>query len=158
MTAPLTTEQKKAIYRRLVDILSSGNLSLLGEVLDLECYQEICVGVTPGWGGIEAAKQSFGGIASAISGLQMQINDLLVEGDVITDRLTAMGTNTGSLFGTPPSTKKIEFATADIVWLNNGKIVRRWLLPDLLTLMRQAGLVPFLNQFMGGKKTLFPAN
>jgi predicted ester cyclase len=156
MTAVLTTEQKKAAYSRFLDILSSGNLSLLGEVLDLDRYQEICVGVTPGWVGIEAAKRSFAGIISAIPGSQMRIDDLLVDGDVIAARLTTIGTNTGSLFGTPPSGQKIEFETADIAWFNNGKIVRRWILPDLLTLMRQAGMVPFLNQAMGGEKTLPP--
>ncbi len=45
----------------------------------------------------------------------------------------------------PATNKAVEFQVADIARVENGKIVQRWLLPDLfLTMMRQVGLAPVL--------------
>ncbi|MEJ7873289.1 MAG: ester cyclase [Rubrobacteraceae bacterium] len=60
-------------------------------------------------------------------------------------RSRATGTNKGPLFGMPATNEAVEFQVLYIARVENGKIVERWLLPDLfLTKMRRAGLTPTL--------------
>ena len=73
---------------------------------------------------------------------------------MIVARSSTVATNGGPFFGAPASGKEVGFDSVEIMWLRNGKIVRRYVLPDLLTLVRKAGLVPSLNLAMGGDKTL----
>ncbi|MBA4115824.1 MAG: ester cyclase [Rubrobacter sp.] len=60
-------------------------------------------------------------------------------------RCRATGTNATPLFGMPATNEAVEFQILYIACVENGKIIERWLLPDLfLTTTRRVGLAPTL--------------
>ena len=57
-------------------------------------------------------------------------------------RLSAYGTQTGELFGIPPSGKQIRATAIAIHRVANGRIVEHWGEADNLGVMQQLGVVP----------------
>lgn len=154
MADALSVEQKKDLYHRFNARLQAGDLNGLAELIDVDEYRDLCPGVTPGWVDFETAKKYFAQIYAAIPDVAMKDSNIIVGDDMIVALSSSTATNGGPFFGAPASGKRVDFDSVSIMWLRNGKIVRRYVLPDLLTLIRQAGFVPFLNLAMGGDRTL----
>lgn len=136
------------VYRRYLEIFTSRDLSAPPEVVDVERYQEECAGVTPG----PTASRTRGGTSGpsapqcrTLPDMALHYNEVFGAGEQIVARGRATGTNKGTLFGMPAAKEAVEFQVLYIARVENGKIVERWLLPDLfLTKMRRAGLTPTL--------------
>lgn len=84
------------------------------------------------------------GYRSTVDQLRAGVPDLVVEvveifanEDVVAVRSRASGTNTGTLFGNPPTGKTFAFTAMDIHRLSNGKIVQTWHVEDFAGLMAQ---------------------
>jgi predicted ester cyclase len=58
--------------------------------------------------------------------LRFSIDDLVAEGDRVVIRWTLRGTNTGPLFGRPPSGLPVELAAVVIFRIADGLIAERW--------------------------------
>ena len=58
--------------------------------------------------------------------LRFAIDDLVAEGDRVTIRWTLYGTNTGPLFGQPPTGLPVERAAIVIFRITDGRITERW--------------------------------
>lgn len=58
--------------------------------------------------------------------LRFTIDDLVAEGDRVTIRWTLRGTNTGPLFGRPPSGRPVELAAIVIFRIADARIAERW--------------------------------
>jgi len=56
--------------------------------------------------------------------------------------LSAYGTQTGDLYGIPPSSKQVSMTAIAVHRIANGKIVEHWGEADNLGLMQQLGVVP----------------
>lgn len=63
--------------------------------------------------------------------------ELIANEDVIAVRSRVGGTNTGTLFGNPPTGKTFAFTAMDTHRLSNGKIVQTWHVEDFAGLMAQ---------------------
>lgn len=70
------------------------------------------------------------------------IDDLFVEDDKVVNRWTAAATQTGPLFGIPPTGKRVTVEGITIHHLKDGRIVNDWSQADQLGLMQQLGVVP----------------
>ena len=70
---------------------------------------------------------------------------MIAEGDKVMTRLSAYGTQTGWLFGIPPTGKQISMTAIAIHRIANDKIVEHWSEIDNLGLMQQLGVVPPLE-------------
>ena len=69
--------------------------------------------------------------------------DLIVaEGDLVSVRWTARGTNTGSGNGIPATGKKVQTTGITMFRFANGAIAEEWTAGNQLGLMRQLGLLP----------------
>jgi predicted ester cyclase len=64
-------------------------------------------------------------------------NDLLVDGDKVVARWTCTGTHRGPFVGLAPTGKRVTFIGINIFRLRDGKIVERWAIEDVLSLMQQ---------------------
>ncbi len=73
------------------------------------------------------------------------VNLIVAEGEYVALEYTSTGTNTGSFLNKPPTGKKIRISEMTIFRIVKGKIVEQWLLPDILSLNRQLGLIPAGN-------------
>jgi predicted ester cyclase len=138
----MATENAIAAYKRYMELVTTGQLDELPDVVDTAAYREECVGVTPGWIGFEQSKESYRPILTAFPDQQVAYDEVVAAGDRIFARYHLRATHAGPLFGAPATRRIVEWQACDFVRVTGGKIVERWFLADLLGVMRQAGLVP----------------
>ena len=92
--------------------------------------------------GRDKVKEYLMGFITAMPDLDLQVEDIFGEGDRIFSRARLRGTNTGQLWGAPPTGRSV-----DVGWIMNvarvqdGKIVEEWEVVDQLAIMRQLGLL-----------------
>jgi steroid delta-isomerase-like uncharacterized protein len=77
----------------------------------------------------------------ALPDLRVSVNQILAERDLVAVYWTASGTNTQSGKGFPATGKKIKIDGMTMFRLKAGRICEEWSVWDMLSVMRQAGLV-----------------
>jgi predicted ester cyclase len=96
-------------------------------------------GFTPDLEGLKQAYDHF--LAASPDGYHI-VEDMIAEGDKVMTRVSAYGTQTGELFGIPPTGKRIRMTGTAVHRIANGKIVEHWSELDNLGVMQQLGVVP----------------
>ena len=140
----MSTEDNKALFRRWCEVISQNRLDRVEEII---APDEVDHAVPPGLpAGLEGVKQVFTMFHTAFPDLQIQIEDLIAEGDKVVGRVTARGTHQGEFMGIAPTGKPVSFNAIDVVRIAGGKIVERWSQADLLALLQQLGSVPVPKQ------------
>ena len=91
---------------------------------------------------MEGLKQAFNHFLAANPDGYHVVEDMIAEGDKVVTRLSAYGTQTGELFGIPPTGKQVSMTAIAIHRIVNGKIVEHWGEADNLGMMQQLGVVP----------------
>jgi steroid delta-isomerase-like uncharacterized protein len=87
-------------------------------------------------------KQSMSQRFTAFPDLYVTITELLAEGDKVLIWYTANGTQRGEFEGIRPTGKPVSWIGADLLRIENGKIVEAHFLDDSLGLMRQLEATP----------------
>ena len=114
----MSTEQNKAVVRRFTEeVLGGRNIGLADELLAPNYTNSIT--------GSDVAKFKayVAGVSSALSGLRIEIVDMVAEGDAVVSRWTGQATHTGSLMGESPTGKQIAMRGLTYYRLANGRIV-----------------------------------
>ncbi len=75
-------------------------------------------------------------------GMQISLEQLVVEDDRAASRWTARWTDAAGLGGLPPSGRELTVSGTDIIRCAGGVIVERWWAKDILGVLKQAGLFP----------------
>jgi predicted ester cyclase len=116
------------LVRRLVDeVMNRADLAVLDEL-----YAPRLASAARRW--IEPFLASF-------SNVQMQVVELVVDGDRVVARFSCSGTHTGTWQGHPPTGRRFEnVAEVYFFTVADGRIVRAWGLEDTLDRLRQLGL------------------
>jgi steroid delta-isomerase-like uncharacterized protein len=78
----------------------------------------------------------------ALPDMKVEVNQILAERDLVAVYWTASGTNTQAGMGFPATGKKIKIDGMTIFRFKAGKISEEWSVWDMLSVMRQAGLLP----------------
>jgi predicted ester cyclase len=81
----------------------------------------------------------FGGFFSALPDLHATELGLAFVDDTVWVRFVVEGTKRGSLFGHPPTNKKVKWEEVDIYRVVDGKIVEEWSSADLISILHQIG-------------------
>jgi steroid delta-isomerase-like uncharacterized protein len=76
--------------------------------------------------GPEGTKKYASAIIAAVPDRKLEHHDILVEGDKVLIRWTNSGTNTGPLFGNPPTGKTYIVTGFDLFRISDGKIKELW--------------------------------
>jgi steroid delta-isomerase-like uncharacterized protein len=131
-------EQNKELMIRWVEEMDKGNFVVFDELLaeDYLCYYP----GNPEPLNREAHKQAAQSFYAAIPDLKHKIDDVIVEGDRVTIRMSNKGTHKGNFMGIPPSDKNISFTAVFIGRFVEGKVAEAWGEADLLGLMMQLGM------------------
>jgi predicted ester cyclase len=79
---------------------------------------------------------------AAIPGYWIEAEEILAEGDRVNVRGTVHGIHNGQLMHVAPTGKQVKFPLFITYRIADGKIAEHWMLPDMLTLLRQVGAVP----------------
>ena len=146
----MTGEQNKAVVRRwLKEIFEKGNLAIANELFTADSLSHDQTGPGPNgeWPrGPEGAKAVVNRYRGAFPDIKYTIEDQIAEGDWVTTRWTATGTNTGSLTGMPATGKPATISGIETDRLANGKIAESWVNFDVLSMLIQLGVVPMPGQ------------
>jgi steroid delta-isomerase-like uncharacterized protein len=111
------------------------------EVLDeLQTADVVYHGTSMTMDGIEEYKQVYQVFLSAFHDTQIEIEELIAEGDKVMSRVSLRGTHGGDLQGMPPTGRTFTVSAFTVFRLVDGKIAEEWEILDELGLMRQLGL------------------
>lgn len=142
-TAPSLEQNKATVRRWFTDIIAHGELSVADEIFAPHHLVHDPHAPPGGWAnGPESLKKIAGPFRVGFPDLEVTIEDQIAEGDKVVTRWSATGTNTGSLQGMPPTGKRVRVTGANVARLAGGQIVESWFNFDMLTLLRQLGVVP----------------
>ena len=78
----------------------------------------------------------------ALPDMRVKVNQIVAEHDLVVVYWTAEGTNTQAGMGFPATGKRIKIDGMTIFRFKLGKIAEEWSVWDMLSVMRQAGLLP----------------
>jgi steroid delta-isomerase-like uncharacterized protein len=86
-----------------------------------------------------AFEQLWHGYFAAFPDMEMEIQDIVAEGDKAVVRWKVRGTHTGDSLGIPPSGRQVEFTGMTMLEVKEGKIVEGWDEWDFGGLMAKLG-------------------
>jgi predicted ester cyclase len=141
----MTLEDNKALIQRYFEEVDAAaqdgrGASVLDEFVAPDFVDRSpSPGFTPDLEGLKRAYDHF--LAASPDGYHI-VEDMIAEGDKVMTRVSAYGTQTGELFGIPPTGKQIRMTGIAVHRIANGKIVEHWSELDNLGLMQQLGVVP----------------
>ena len=132
------SEQNKTITKRIFDEGWNGRkLDVCDELIakDAPTHEP---GLPPEASiGPESLKGIIGIYTGAFPDVKMTLEDMVAEGDRVVVRWQAIGTNTGSLMGMPPTGKKSTVTGTLIYRFADGKVAEAWSLWDKAGMMQQ---------------------
>jgi steroid delta-isomerase-like uncharacterized protein len=132
----------KAAFRRLQDAMSSGDAELISQTID-DVFEPDVKQHTPFEAtGTQALKEVFARLYRAFPDLHITVEDLIAEGDKVVERDTVTGTHQGEYMGLPPTGKSVAYNEIFIMRFVNGRIAEIWGVVDILSQMRQLGMIP----------------
>lgn len=143
----MSTDQatsNKATLTRFQEALSSGDSELISKTIDevVEPDALIRTPVPIEATGAELLKEVCGRLDRAFPDLHITIEDLIAEGDKVVARDTVTGTHQGEYMGLPPTGKSVAYSEIFICRFASGRIAETWGVVDVLSQMRQLGLLP----------------
>jgi predicted ester cyclase len=142
----MSSEANKALYRRFVEeVMSRGNIAAIDELMaaDFVEHEYLAPGIPMNREGV---KQLFAIYHRAFSDIHVNIDDEIAEDDKVVVRLTVRGTQTGELFGIPPTGKQVAFQAIDITRIAGDQLVEHWGTSDQLGMFQQLGVIPPLGK------------
>ena len=120
-------EKNEALaLRYLNDIFQQGKLEVADEILSPDFILHNPVLPQELRKGPEGAKKYASAIIAAVPDRKLVHDDILAKGDKVLVRWTVSGTNTGPLFGNPPTGKPYAATGFDLFRISNGKVAEMW--------------------------------
>ncbi len=130
---------KEVVRRFLVDVVSTGDVSKLDELIAPD-YVEV-FGNQVYEIGIEGAKEHVLGVRKTYPDLRVKIEQQIAEGEWVATRITARGTHSGEWLGISPTGKVLEYTGVNLDRVVDGKIVEHGGAANLLMPLLEAGAV-----------------
>src|SRR5262249_44315711 len=108
------------------DIFQKGNLEVADEILIPDFVLHNPTLPEELRKGREGTKKYASEVIAAVPDRKLVHDDILAKGDRVLIRWTNSGTNTGPLFGNPPTNKPYVATGFDLFRISNGKIMEMW--------------------------------
>ena len=133
----MSAEENKAIARRAYDAINRNDLDALEEMVDSDITDH---DPAPGQGpGLEGVKQYFSSLHAAFPDVQMDVEDMVAEGEKVVARVSVSGTHQGEFLGIEPTGNRVTIKGIDILRITDGKVVEHWGNFDDLGMLQQLG-------------------
>jgi len=140
----MSTEQNKAIVRRLFDEFYTGHVAAADEIFASDVVvHDTATGDRRGTEGLKQRQQAQ---LAGTPDFQMTLEDVIAEGDRVAYRWTMRATDTSGFMGRPPTNKPTTMTGITILRFADGKIVEGWHNYDMLGLLQQFGVIPMPGQ------------
>ena len=134
----------KATLRRLADATNTHDSEFISKTIDevflpdMRMRTPLPIQAT----GAQAIKEVFATLHRAFPDLTVTVEDLIEEGDKVVARQTVTGTHRGEYMGHPPTGKTVTYNEIFIFLFTDGRIAETWGVVDVLSQMRQLGMIP----------------
>jgi predicted ester cyclase len=134
----------KTTFSRLHDATNSGDVELIHKTIDEldEPDAAIHSPLPSAATGAQFLKDVFATLLRAFPDLRIRSEDLIEEGDKIVSRNTVTGTHRGDYMGVSPTGRAVTYNEIFIMRFVGGRIAETWGVVDVLSQMRQLGVVP----------------
>ncbi len=130
---------EKLIRTYFEEVWNKGHLEVLDQIMAPD-YINHSPGIANPKPGPEGLKPVVKAIREGFPDLHYTIEDMVIGEDKVAVRVTMRGTNTGPLFGSPPTGKKVEVGQMQFEWLKDGKISQHWRRTDDASFAKQLGM------------------
>lgn len=144
----MSPEELKTRGRRITEeLFNQGDLSVADELVAAD-YTEYIAGDLYSVSSVDDLTKYVAEIRGAFPDLRSSVEDQIVEGDRLVQRITVAGTHDGRPFmGLPACGHRITVSLVSISRIGaDGRFVEQWTWVDQLTLLRQLGAMPALAQ------------
>lgn len=131
----------ESVVRRLIEEgFNQGRLEVCDELTapSLAEHQDFGPDHAPGPEGVKAVVAS---LRRAYSDFHLEIEHLVVDGDLVWLHMKGSGTNDGPFMGNPPTGRAMHIDVFDLIRVADGRMVEHWGVPDRLGALVQLGLV-----------------
>ena len=132
-------KNKQIVETYFNEVWNKGEVDLLDDLLT-ENYINHTPSTPNPPKGASGLKPIIRAIRKGFPDLHYEIKDIIVTKEKVILRVIMTGTQTGTLFGIPPTGKKVEVNQINIEKIENGKIAEHWRVTDELTMMKQLGI------------------
>jgi steroid delta-isomerase-like uncharacterized protein len=144
----MSIEENKQVVRRLVQIVNSGNLDQLNDILASDYVRHDPNPLLKDVGRKEY-KEAFTKLREAFPDAKWTLEEILADGDRVIGRWSFHGTHNGPFFNIPPSGKEVTYPILAIYRIEDGKIAEDWhifhsiglweqLIPEIKVLIEKA--------------------
>lgn len=135
----------KAVCKRILDAANAHDEELLSQTVDALFDPDVRM-TTPlpmQATGVEAIKTVFTTLHRAFPDLHVEVVEMIAEGDTVVARNTVTGTHRGGEYmGLPATGKSVRYNEIFIFRLEHGRVTETFGVVDVLTQMKQLGIVP----------------
>jgi predicted ester cyclase len=136
----MTTDIKRTAERIPLEVINEGKLELLDELLAPNFVNHFeQPGVPPTREGL---KQSLKALRTAFPDLRYTVDDAILCGDKVVQRISATGTMKGDFMGIPATGKRASWTEIHIARGVEGRLTEHWAVVDQLGMLVQLGIVP----------------
>ena len=138
----MTPEENKAIIRRFYDeVMGQGRVQVLDEIMDPDFvdHGEALFGSPRGR---DVLGQAIAGSHSILTGLSVNLEDIIAEGEMVGVRGTMRCVHQGTFLGVAGTGHELSWKGLAMFRIVNGKIVERWFNSDSVSILRQMRLAP----------------
>ncbi len=142
----MSAEDNKALANRFVEeVLNQGNFDRADQFFTSDYVEH--VPPPPGFPtGLAGLRQYFTFFRQAFPDFHYTVEDTVVEGDKVVQRLTGQGTMKGEFLGIPATGKHATWTEMHIARIGpNGKFVEHWANVDQLGMLQQLGVIPSIG-------------
>ena len=128
-------EESHAIIDKYFIAWNTGNLEMFDELL-ADGYINHTPSL-PNHADVEGLKKIVALIRQGFPDIHYKIERIAAEGDLVAVQTYVTGTNSGTLFGKPPTGKKIAVNQIQFEQIKDGKIIQHWRVTDELLMDKQ---------------------
>jgi predicted ester cyclase len=134
----MSGEEGKTLARRYFEeVINQGNLAVADQIFAADYIDHSARPGSPT--GPVAVKPVVAAFRAAFHELDETIEDMVAEGDKVALRFRAAGVHRGEFRGIAPTGRRVQWTGLAILRVAGGKIVERWGVIDVFSIIQQLG-------------------
>jgi len=132
-----TWAEKVVLVTTLYKAFSTGDVEILDGVVAEDFVDHMALpGTSPGLDGLKETVVIF---RTGLPDMRIDVQAVVVEGDLVAVRQVTTGTHRGNFLGVPATGAEVSFAAFDMYRVRDGLLVEGWHVEDLLSALAQMG-------------------
>ena len=132
-------ENKALVQRWFAEVWNHGSSDAVDQLMSADA---VVHGLGEPMTGPEGFKRFHAAYREAFPDVQVEVQDLIAEGDKVAFRWIATATHRGGSLGFAATNRNVRFEGMGIIRVRRGKLVEGWNTFDQLGMLQQLGVVP----------------